>query len=291
MRRHAASTILVCLVVVLAGCTGLGGLGGSGGDETSTASNAGSGGDGGSEPAANGGGNATAADAGSSGGSASGSSGDADTAAASGSSDGSDSSGSSAGGESDSSGGAESGSSNDGALDAEEEWFNLSKPGRYVFEIESAEEGTGRMAFEVTNVEDGQSTVRTNYEIGGDSAESTVTGPVGEVESQLVMSPIYGYLIAIQLGGIGAGAVGGGQDLAVGDQFSQQSAEGSTKIEVTGTDSYAGIDCYVVETRINGTLNQEVCTQQAFSSAPYVAIYDENGTLSQRVELVEYERN
>ena len=262
MRRHAASTILVCLVVVLAGCTGLGGLGGSGGDETSTASNAGSGGDGGSEPAASGGGNATAADAGSSGGSASGSS-----------------------------GGAESGSSNDGALDAEEEWFNLSKPGRYVFEIESAEEGTGRMAFEVTNVEDGQSTVTTNYEIGGDSAESTVTGPVGEVESQLVMSPIYGYLIAIQLGGIGAGAVGGGQDLTVGDQFSQQSAEGSTKIEVTGTDSYAGIDCYVVETRINGTLNQEVCTQQAFSSAPYVAIYDENGTLSQRVELVEYERN
>jgi hypothetical protein len=287
MRRHAVQTILVCLVVVLAGCTGLGGLGGSGDDGTPTASNAGSGGDGGSEPAASGGGNATAADSGSSSGSASGSSGDADTAAASASSS---SSSSNAGGESDSSGDPESGPSNSGSLDAEEEWFNLSKPGRYVFEIESAEEGTGRMAFEVTNVENGQATVTTSYELGGDSAESTVTGPVGEVESQLVMSPIYGYLVAIQLGGIGAGAVGG-EDLAVGDRFSQQSAEGSMEIEVTGTESYAGVDCYVVETRINGTLTQEVCTQQAFSSAPYVAIYDENGSLDQRVELVEYERD
>ncbi|EMA35793.1 hypothetical protein [Halococcus hamelinensis] len=288
MRRHAVQTIFVCLVVVLAGCTGLGGLGGSGDDGTPTASNAGSGGDGGSEPATSGGGNATAADSGSSSGSGTDSSGDADTAAASGSSG--SSSSSNAGGESDSSGDSESGPSNDGSLDAEEEWFNLSKPGRYVFEIESAEEGTGRMAFEVTDVENGRATVTTSYKLGGDSAESTVTGPVGEVESQLVTSPIYGYLVAIQLGGIGAGAVGG-EDLAVGDRFSQQSAEGSMEIEVTGTESYAGVDCYVVETRINGTLTQEVCTQQAFSSAPYVAIYDENGSLDQRVELVEYERD
>ncbi len=61
-------------------------------------------------------------------------------------------------------------------------------------------------------------------------------------------------------------------------------------IEVTGTDSYAGVDCYVIESRVNETRTQETCTQQAFSSAPYVAFYDENGNLEQRIELVEYER-
>lgn len=289
MRRHAIQTIVICLVVVLAGCTGLGGLGGSGDDGATTAANAdsgsesgsgsGSGGDSGDANTESGSGDATAANSGSSGGSDGGSSGDAETAA----------SGSSNGGSSGSS--SNDAGSSSSSLDAEEEWFNLSKPSRYVFEIESAEEGTGRMAFEVTDVENDQATVKTSYELGGESSESSVTGPVGEVEPQLAMSPVYGYLLAIQLGGIGAGAVGGGEQLQVGDKFSQQSAEGSMNIEVTGTDSYAGVDCYVVETRINGTLSQEVCTQHAFSSAPYVAIYDENGTLTERVELVEYERN
>lgn len=281
MRQRAIQAIVICLVVVLAGCTGLGGLGGSGDDGTATASNAGSDGDASTERAASGSGNATVADSGSSGSSDGGSSGGAETAAGS---------GSSSAGSSDPSG-SDAESSNSGSLAAGDEWFNLSKPGRYVFEIESAEEGTGRMSFEVTNVENGEATVKTGYELGGESAESSVTGPVGEVQPQLAMSPIYGYLVAIQLGGIGAGAFSGGEDLEVGNEFSQQSAEGSMHIEVTGTDSYAGVDCYVIETRINGTLTQEVCTQQAFSSAPYVAIYDENGTLTQRVELVEYERN
>ncbi|HET7323111.1 MAG TPA: hypothetical protein VFJ06_02140, partial [Halococcus sp.] len=164
-----------------------------------------------------------------------------------------------------------------------------SKPGRYVFEIESAEEGTGRMSFETTKLSDGQATVNAKYDLGEDSFESTVTGPVGEVGPQLASSPAYVYLLAIQLGGIGSSALSGGEELAVGNEFSQQSSDGSLHIEVTGTDSYAGVDCYVIETRINGTLTQSVCTQEAFSSAPYIAIYDENGTLSERVELVEYE--
>lgn len=176
------------------------------------------------------------------------------------------------------------------ALDNEEEWFNLSKPGRYVFEIESAEEGTGSMAFETTEVSDGQATVNFQYDLGEDSFESTVTGPVDEVEPQIATSPAYAYLIAIQLGGLPAGLISGGEDLQVGNEFSQQSAEGSMHVEVTETDSYAGIECYVIESRMNETLNQEVCTQQAFGSAPYAAFYDENGDLEQRIELIEYER-
>lgn len=274
MNGRILQTVLVCIVVVLAGCMGLGGLGGPGEDGEAAASTPGAG----ESAGADGGDDSNDGSVGADDGTAS-----ADGAAGAGGSSDDSSSDSAA------SSGA-NGASSSSALNAEEEWFNLSTPGRYVFEIESAEEGTGRMAFETTNVADGRATVGVEYELGDESFESTVTGPVGEVESQLVASPAYAHLLAIQLGGIGAGALGGGEELAVGDEFSQQSAEGSLQIEVVGTDSYAGVECYAVETRINGTLSQEVCTQQAFSSAPYVAIYDENGDLTERIELVEYRR-
>lgn len=286
------AVIVMALTVVLAGCTGLGGLSGSGGDGATATSDGDSGG---SERGA------TAADSSNRGSSGGGNgSGNADSASASNGGGKSASSGGSPNGDGataakslgDSSGSSDgaSGSSGSALLNAEEDWFNLSKPGKYVFEIESAEEGTGKMSFETTEVSGGQATTKATYELGDDSFASTVTGPVGEVQPQLATSPAYTYLLAIQLGGIGAGALSGGEDLEVGNKFSQQSSQGSMDIEVTGTDSYAGVDCYVVETRINGTLNQQVCTQQAFSSVPYFVTYDENGDLVQRVELVEYER-
>ena len=267
------SVVAMCLVVVLAGCVGMGSLSGGADEDGEAAASTDASGASGGDSADSGGddGGDSGAD----------SSGDGSNDAG----DGSSGSGSSGDGASDGAGGASSSVS----LDSKEEWFNLSTPGRYVFEVESAEDGTGTMAFETTEVADGQATVKVDYELGDESFSSTVTGPVGEVEGQIVTSPAYGYLIAIQLGGIGAAGLGGGEELEVGNKFSQESPEGSLLVEVVGTDSYAGVDCYAIETRINGTLTQEVCTQQAFSSSPYVAIYNENGTLEQRVELVEYE--
>jgi hypothetical protein len=253
LNARVVVTLLLAFAVVFAGCTGIGGLvGDSGGDDA---------GDGVVEANTPSGDGADSADA-------------------------NESDGDSAGDNADDSA---DGSSASTALDTEDDWFNLSKPGRYVFEIESAEEGVGTMVFETTEVTKGQATVSVEYDLGEESFESTVTGPVGEVKPQIATSPAYAYLIAIQLGGIGAGALSGGEQLEVGNEFSQQSAEGSLHIEVTGTDSYAGVDCYVIETRVNETLSQELCIQQAFSSAPYIAIYDENGDLDQRIELVEYE--
>ena len=271
----------MCLVVVLAGCTGIGGLGGGGDDSEAAASTPGDGASG--DNGEDGGSGDESGDSGDSGDS-DGESGDGE----SGADESSDGSNADSDADDGSEGGA-SGASGSASLDADEEWFNLSTPGRYVFEIESAEEGTGTMSFETTEVAGGEATVKVDYELGGESFSSTVTGPVGEVEPQIAASPAYVYLIAIQLGGFGAGAVGG-EELRVGDKFSQESAEGSLLIEVVGTDTYAGVECYAVETRVNGTLSQEVCTQEAFSSSPYVVIYDENGDLSERVELIEYER-
>lgn len=284
MRARALSAVVMCLVVVLAGCTGLGGLGGGPGENNEAAASTPSDGDGDGGDSANGGGGDGDSSSGADGGSG------GDESGVDGTSGGSSSDSSSSGDGSDGSDSSSSGGASSASLDAEEEWFNLSTPGRYVFEIESAEEGTGTMSFETTEVSGGQATVKVTYNLGEESFESTVTGPVGEVEGQIVTSPAYGYLIAMQLGGIGAGALSGGEELEVGNKFSQQSAEGSMLIEVVGTDTYADVNCYVIETRINGTLTQEICTQQAYSSAPYVAIYDENGDLSERVELVEFER-
>lgn len=282
-RRNARvlTTLVLALAVVLAGCASISGLGddsgndnaGDGVAEANTPSGDGAGDDGASDDMA------TTANGG-------------DSEAADGDNQSPDdvsSNDSAADDVLSSSGGADS-SSVSTALDGEKEWFNLSKPGRYVFEIESAEEGTGSMSFETTEVSNGQATVSFQYDLGEESFESTVTGPVGEVEPQIATSPAYAYLTAVRLGGVTAGMLSGGEDLQVGNEFSQQSAEGSMHIEVTGTDSYAGVDCYVIESRVNETLTQETCTQQAFSSAPYVAFYDENGNLEQRIELIEYER-
>jgi len=281
LNARVLMTLGLALAVVLAGCTGISGLGGDSGSnnasdgvaEADTPSGGEAGDDGADDDMA------TTADGG-------------DSEADDGDNQSSDdvtANDSTADDTTSSSGDADSSSAST-ALDDEEDWFNLSKPGRYVFEIESAEEGTGSMSFETTEVSNGQATVSFQYDLGEESFESTVTGPVGEVEPQIATSPAYAYLTAIRLGGVSAGMLSGGEDLQVGNEFSQQSAEGSMHIEVTGTDSYAGVDCYVIESRVNETLAQETCTQQAFSSAPYVAFYDENGNLEQRIELVEYER-
>ncbi|EMA43621.1 hypothetical protein [Halococcus saccharolyticus] len=281
LNARVLMTLGLALAVVLAGCAGISGLGGDSGNdsasdgvaEADTPSGDGAGDDGANDDVA------TTVNSDDS------EAGDGDNQ----SSDDVTVNDSTADDTTSSNGGADS-SSVSSALDSEEEWFNLSKPGRYVFEIESAEEGTGSMSFETTEVSNGQATVSFQYDLGEESFESTVTGPVGEVEPQIATSPAYAYLTAIRLGGVTAGMLSGGEDLQVGNEFSQQSAEGSMHIEVTGTDSYAGVECYVIESRVNETLTQETCTQQAFSSAPYVAFYDENGNLEQRIELVEYER-
>lgn len=285
LNARILTTLVLALAVVLAGCAGIGGLGGDSGSdnagdgvaEADTPSGGGAGDDG-SNNSTNDDMAVTTADG--------------DDRANDGDNQSSDdvSSNESAAGDALSGSDDADGSSASTTLNEEEEWFNLSKPGRYVFEIESAEEGTGSMVFETTEVSNGQTTVSFQYDLGEESFESTITGPIGEVEPQIATSPAYAYLITIRLGGLPAGMLSGGEDLQVGNEFSQQSAEGSMHIEVTGIDSYAGVDCYVIESRMNETLTQEICTQQAFSSAPYVAFYDENGDLEQRVELVEYER-
>lgn len=172
----------------------------------------------------------------------------------------------------------------------EKDWLNISKPGKYVFEIETAEKGTGRMSFETTKITDKKVKVKINFKLGGVTSEKTVTAPVGEVAPELVLSPAYTYLAMAQIGGFGTSFLVGGGNLEVGNEFIRQTEDGTVSIKVTGKDSYAGIDCHILKININGTLTEQFCTPKPGSSVPYIAYYNENGTLDQRVELVKYER-
>jgi|GEM_PF-709686 len=277
--------VVVILAVVLAGCTGFGGLSGESGDNTASDSgNAGGAGpstenvgdDSGASDAIDGANNGNDANAGSD---------DTDG-------DGADKG---SGADNGDASGSDSGNSEEVVVpladDPEntEPWFNLSTPGRYEFEIESAEEGTGKMSFETSPVSDGQVTIDTHYEMGGESSDSSVTAPVGEAQGQLATSPGFQYLILLSLSGIGPAAQLGGQDLKVGNNIQRSTNEGSYSIEVIEKRNYGGVECYFIETRTNGTLSNEVCTQGIFQGAPYVAVYNESG-LQRRIELTEYEK-
>lgn len=280
------AVVLMALAVVLAGCTGFGGLSGESDDNTA----AGSGNAEGAGPSTE---NTGADDSGASD-AIDGADNSNDANAGSDDTDG-DGADKGSGADNGDASGSDSGNSDEVIVpladDPEntEQWFNLSTPGRYEFEIESAEEGIGTMSFEISPVSDGRVTIDTHYEMGGESSDSSVTAPVEEVQGQLATSPGFQYLILLSLSGIGPAAQLGGQDLKVGNNIQRSTNEGSYSIEVTEKRNYGGVECYFIETWTNGTLTNEVCTQGTFQGAPYVAVYNESG-LQQRIELTEYEK-
>lgn len=280
IQKHTLLALVLCSAVILAGCGGIGGSTNGSGGETADAGAAGGdditdGATASNDPEADSAGESTSSN------SQGASNSEAD---------------SNSGGETDATTGSNGGEpassrSSNPSESTEGDWLNVSKPGKYVFEIENDEGESGEASFETTKVTNGKATVTVKYELGDESSEQTVTGPVGDVTSQFALSPAYLYLAAAQVGGFGTSALAGGENLEVGNEFSRQSEGSSLNIKVTGTDSYAGVDCYVVKTKTNGTLTQQICTPKPGSSAPYVARYDENGTFEQRIELIEYERN
>jgi hypothetical protein len=83
----------------------------------------------------------------------------------------------------------------------------------------------------------------------------------------------------------------GGYDLAVGNEWSITTEDGTAEFRVTGTGSYAGVQCYATEMTIDGTTQHEACLSPELGLAPYSAWYDEDGTLVMEIELVSYEEN
>ena len=58
-----------------------------------------------------------------------------------------------------------------------------------------------------------------------------------------------------------------------------------------GIETYAGVDCFASEMRVDGTVLYEGCFSPDLGLAPYTAYYNEDRSLSMEMVLVSYEQH
>lgn len=260
------TTLLLVFAVVLAGCTGIGGLGGE--DDTTdvtptTSETSGDGGDSGDsngEPSGDGG------DTGASNGNG------ADTSAGD---------------------GTDSAVGDDSQL--EDDWFNLSEPGYYEFDLagmdpETGEQVTGRLVYDAEAAGNDELTVSVDYEFGSEQFQSTTTAPADEISAQLFLNEAYAPIATLQGVSLMYLFEMGFTDPAVGNYKQSTTDEGTQTTKVTETRTYAGLECFFVETTLDGDPIQEGCIRGSEGGiAPYAATYTDEGELELEVELVAFE--
>lgn len=173
--------------------------------------------------------------------------------------------------------------------DTNTEWvfFDFDQPATYEYDVYVRDQGSGTMRWDVTDVSDDQVTVHVVYDVGETSYKSTMTGTRETIRAQLFATPA-GPLVATAM--FMPGLWYQGQHMAVGNQWSSVTSEGSASFAVTGTDSYAGVDCYVTEMRFNETVQHRGCVSPDIGLAPHSAFYDEDGTLELEMTLTNYTR-
>ncbi|MFC4407406.1 hypothetical protein [Haloarchaeobius iranensis] len=188
-------------------------------------------------------------------------------------------------------GGSGGGGSGGSSADLEPGSWNVlefGQPATYTYDIFVEGDGEGSLVLDVQEVDGDSITVRAVYELGQERHESTVTGTKETVQSQLYANPAGILLLTTMLT---PSAWYGGQELEVGSGWSYQTQAGSASFEVTGVETYAGVDCFDSEMVVDGTTLHEGCFSPGLGLAPYTAYYDEDGSLSMEMALVSYEPN
>ena len=255
--------LALALAVVLAGCTGIGGLGGDG--------DAGDG--------------AGVAEADTPNDGATGEAGDATTAASENDDD-RDGNGAGVG----------TGSMGSEGSGVEDNWFNLSEPGYYEFDLagmdkETGEQVTGRLVYDVKATGDGELTRSVDYEFGSEQFQSSTTGPADEFSAPLFFNEAYAPIATLQGVSLMYLFEMGFTDPTVGNRKQSSTEEGTQVTEVTEKRTYAGLECSFVRTTLDGEVTQESCIRGSEGGiAPYAATYTDEGELELEVELVEFER-
>ena len=166
--------------------------------------------------------------------------------------------------------------------------LTFDRPATYTYDIFAEGDGEGSLVWDVQSVDGDTITVRTVYELGGERSESTITGSRETVQSQLYANPA-GVLLLTTM--FTPSAWYAGQELEVGSGWSYRTGEGSSSFEVTSIDTYAGVDCFASEMRVDGTVLYEGCFSPDLGLAPYTAYYNEDRSLSMEMVLVSYEQH
>ncbi|WP_267640052.1 hypothetical protein [Haloarchaeobius amylolyticus] len=170
------------------------------------------------------------------------------------------------------------------------EWtvFDFDEPATYTYDVYMEGEGDGQLVWDVQSVDGDTVTVRMVYDVAGERFESTVTGTKETVQSQLYTNPA-GILLVTTM--FTPATWYAGQDLSEGTKWSYTTQDGSASFAVTGTDTYANVECYASEMTVDGQVLHAGCFAPQLGLAPYSAYYNEDGTLSMEMTLVSYEKN
>lgn len=178
----------------------------------------------------------------------------------------------------------------------EENWFNLSKPGIYEFELKQLNEETGELesgtvTYEVTAVEGNTSTLSVDYQLGGDSLSSSITGSEDDLFGRMLFNEAFVPVWTLSFAPFQYYAQFGFTDVQVGNKKTQTTDGSTTVVEVTEETSYAGVECKRVVSTLDGTKTLDTCVTGGEGTAPYYAEYDEEtGELVTEIKLVNFER-
>jgi len=163
--------------------------------------------------------------------------------------------------------------------------FDFREGERYEYDVEMG--GTdGTFVWEVTDVASDRVTVHTNYQVGRVTFEDTVTGTESTIEGQLTATPAGAFarlgLFHPYYGHYAA------HELRVKNSWSATTSRGSATYTITGTDSYAGVDCYTTEVRVDGRIRHEGCVSPELGLLIHSAVYDRSGNVEVEMTLTEY---
>ncbi|EMA45408.1 hypothetical protein [Halococcus saccharolyticus] len=163
------------------------------------------------------------------------------------------------------------------------------QPGTYTYEVTTGgsdgQEQSGEYVIDVVQASDDQYEVQVSFSMGEMSNQQTFTGTRQAVQQQMLSSQAGAFLAPLTT----MTGFYGGRPLQVGQSWSSSSQQGTVGFEVTGEDSYAGVDCFVSQASLNGTTVHEACVSPDRGLAPYTVYYDESGTLTFEMELTSYE--
>ncbi|PSP69218.1 hypothetical protein BRC80_11820 [Halobacteriales archaeon QH_9_66_26] len=287
MTRRAVLAVAMCVTVVLAGCAGLGGGGGNattaaGADATETPADG---------EATAGGGSPTASETMA-----------AETAAAMTTTAGSDATATVTPTAMPTPSETAATTVGSAAGDGTFRFLAFEQPGTYTYDVTFAptvrsQQGTAEpvtrqgenqsaeYVIDVVQAAENQYEVQVSISMDGMDNQQTFTGTRTEVQQQMLGSQVGSLLVPLTT----MTGFYEGRTLQAGQSWSYSTEERTSTFEVTGSDSYAGVECSVTEASVNGTVVHEACVSPDRGLAPYAAYYDESGTLTFEMELTSYE--
>lgn len=176
--------------------------------------------------------------------------------------------------------------------------YRFEQPETYTFETHDLTfQKPGRLVVDVTEVtEKGIATVDLHYEVAGQTFEDTVEGPVadGDFEYGLKMSSAGGAMFSFaSLPVLLYYATH--DEITVGDVWKSLPSGPAVRVEILGTDTYAGVKGYTFTSALVGGQDgteqyMNGCMAPDIQMIPYAVAKDAKGAVGFEKTLVSYER-